>query len=133
MQVGSDGPKLVLYSGHDFTLLQLATALGLLHDPLLLRYASRLVFEVYQDNRHRKNDDRDVYFRLVSNGKDVTKEISFCRHSVTLDKKNSVCKIEDIVRFLHDDYFSTLNVTNFKDACLKAVENDAMDELFQFR
>ncbi|KAH1026303.1 hypothetical protein HUJ05_010845 [Dendroctonus ponderosae] len=94
--VGSNGPNLVLYSGHDFTLLHLSTALGLINDPLLLRYASRLVFEVYQDNRN--NDEKGTYFRLLSNGKDVTKQISFCKNIVSIDKKNNVCKIEDIVR-----------------------------------
>ncbi|XP_066253006.1 2-phosphoxylose phosphatase 1 isoform X1 [Euwallacea similis] len=131
--VGSNGPHLVVYSGHDFSLLQLATALGLEHDPLLLRYASRLVFEIYLDNRQRSIDDKGIYFRLLSNGNDVTHEISFCKNIVNVDKKNSVCKIEDIVRFLHDDYFSSLNVTNFKDACIKKSEREAVDELFQFR
>lgn len=131
--VGTNGPKLVLYSGHDFTLLQLTTALGLLNDPLLLRYAARVVFEVYQDNRHSNIDAKGIYFRLLSNGKDVTKQISFCRNIINIDKKNSVCKIEDIVRFLHEDYFGSLNVTNFKDACVKKSEKNVENDFFQFR
>ncbi|KAL1494487.1 hypothetical protein ABEB36_010079 [Hypothenemus hampei] len=128
--VGSNGPKLVLYSGHDFTLLQLATALGLANDPLLLRYASRLIFEVYQDNRAiGNNEEKAIYFRLLSNGRDVTKQIIFCRNLVNLDRSSALCRIEDIVRFLHDDYFSSLNVTNFKDACIKKGENSENDFL----
>ncbi|XP_018577324.1 2-phosphoxylose phosphatase 1 [Anoplophora glabripennis] len=115
--VSNNGPYLVLYSGHDHTLEQLATALGLHNDPFLLRYAARIIFEVYQDNRE-SNNAKGIYFRLLSNGKDVTKQISFCKNFVSVDAKTNLCKIEDIVRFLHDDYFSSLNVSNFKDACL---------------
>ncbi|CAG9765766.1 unnamed protein product [Ceutorhynchus assimilis] len=128
--VGSNGPSLVLYSGHDFTLLQLTTALGLVNDPLLLRYASRLVFEVYQQNNHNNADEKGIYFRLLSNGNDVTRQIGFCRN---VDKKHSLCKIEDIVRFLHDDYFSSLNVTNFKDACVRKSEKPVDEDFFNFR
>lgn len=116
-QVSNNGPYLVLYSGHDHTLEQLATALGLQNDPFLLRYAARVIFEVYQDNRE-SNNAKGIYFRLLSNGKDVTRQISFCKNLIGVDSKTNLCKIEDIVRFLHDDYFSPLNVSNFKDACL---------------
>ncbi|XP_060522564.1 2-phosphoxylose phosphatase 1 [Cylas formicarius] len=125
--VSNNGPYLVVYSGHDHTLAQLTTALGLANDPLLLRYAARVVVEVYQDNRQSRNDAKGIYFRLLSNGKDVTRQINFCRNLVNVDRKNSVCKMEDIVRFLHDDYFSTLNVTNFKDACAR---RDGTDKSF---
>lgn len=84
---------------------------------------------MYQDNR--SNDEKGIYFRLLSNGKDVTKQISFCKNIVSIDKKTNVCKIEDIVRFLHDDYFSSLNVTNFKEACAKKSEQ-SNDDFFQF-
>lgn len=55
-------PSLVLYSGHDHTLEQLAAALGLANNPLLLRYAARLIFEVYEDLGEERGN---VYFRLV--------------------------------------------------------------------
>lgn len=110
-------PHLVIYSGHDHTIEQLASSIGLKNDPLLLRYGARLVFEVYQKN-FDSTDGKESYFRLLSNGKDVTKQISFCRNTISLDKANNLCKIEDIVRFLHDDYFLSLNVTNYKEACL---------------
>ncbi|XP_030750466.1 2-phosphoxylose phosphatase 1-like [Sitophilus oryzae] len=131
--VGSNGPNLVVYSGHDYTLLQISTALGLANDPLLLRYASRIIFEIYQDNRENTNDAKGIYFRVLSNGKDVTREVSFCRNIIAVDRNNYVCKIEDIVRFLHDDYFSSLNVTNFKDACVRKLAKNAEKDFFHFR
>lgn len=117
MQVSDYKPNLVIYSGHDHTLEQLASAIGLKNDPYLLRYGARLVFEVYQKNND-SSDGKEMYFRLLSNGKDLTKQISFCRNGISLYKTVHLCKIEDIVRFLHDDYFTSLNVTNYKDACV---------------
>lgn len=116
--MSSDSPSFVLYSGHDHTLEQLAAALGLANDPLLLRYAARLVFEVYQNLEEPHNGAGVVYFRLLANGRDVTNQISFCKQLVVQSTSEVLCKIEDIVRFLHDDYFASLNSTNFKDACL---------------
>ncbi|KAF5291406.1 hypothetical protein FQR65_LT01716 [Abscondita terminalis] len=115
--VSNTGPYLILYSGHDHTLAQLSTALGLKNEPHFLRYASRLIIEVYNDNRQPLNGARDVYFRILSNGKDVTNQAHFCKEVVNIRYGVSLCKIEDIVRFIHDDYFSSLNFTNFKDAC----------------
>ncbi|XP_074030672.1 2-phosphoxylose phosphatase 1 [Leptinotarsa decemlineata] len=115
--VSNSGPYLVLYSGHDHTLEQLSTALGMQNDPFLLRYAARIVIEVYQE-KEEFNNAKGIYFRVLSNGKDVTKQVSFCKNIVNVDSKVNLCKVEDIVRFLHDDYFSSLNVTNFKDACV---------------
>lgn len=117
-QVSSSGPFFVLYSGHDHTIEQLTTTLGIQNDPLLLRFAARIVFEVYQENSDVPNNEATgVYFRVLSNGKDVTRQIIFCKNVLALENKVVLCRIEDIVRFLHDDYFSSLNVTNFKDAC----------------
>lgn len=107
----------MVYSGHDHTLEQLSAALGLKNDPFLLRYAARLIFEVYEEN-NQQGDAKGIYFRLLTNGKDVTKQINFCKHCISIDSKMNLCKIEDIVRFLHDDYFTSFNVTNYKDACI---------------
>ncbi|GLH03316.1 Uncharacterized protein GBIM_09240 [Gryllus bimaculatus] len=86
---------------------------------------------------------RDYFFRLVFNGRDLTNHIHFCKGSnnlTTVQAKTSegsenlhnssmtphgprrqssayLCPIECIVRFLHDDYFSSFNATNFKDVC----------------
>lgn len=85
---------------------------------------------------------RDYYFRLVFNGRDLTNHIHFCKgsnnltpvqvrsdgsqniHNSSLTPNGSrrqstayLCPIESIIRFLHDDYFSSFNATNFKDVC----------------
>lgn len=123
-------PKLVIYSGHDYTLQYLSVALGISNEHASLQYASRLVIEVYKNEDLSQSGPNGYYFKLLVNGKDVTKEISFCHKPEYEDNgMNSVfCRVEDIVRFIHDDYFSGLNVTNFKDACY--VHKDKSEERY---
>ncbi|XP_022203174.2 2-phosphoxylose phosphatase 1 [Nilaparvata lugens] len=126
-------PKIVVYSGHDKTILYLATALGIVSDTTSSpHYASRFVIEVYRNNDSSTMSESgpmgsDYYFRAVYNGKDLTQRIHFCRSTSASDspapsesaqKKPALCPVESIIRFLHDDYFSSFNVTNLKDACI---------------
>lgn len=111
--------KFVLYSGHDRTLQYLLAALGLQSQPFFIPYATRMAFEVY-----RSDNEAQFYFRVVYNGKDVTNSISFCEGGRSLrvsrgvrGEKADLCPIENIIRFIHDDYFVPLNATNYKDAC----------------
>jgi 2-phosphoxylose phosphatase len=115
--------KLVLYSGHDKTMQSVQAALGLhrlLEENPFVPYGSRLVFEVYRSI----NKDIEYYFRLLYNGVDVTNQIHICEAGKSLrvnrgrKQKADLCPIENIIRFIHDDYFNSLNVTNFRDACL---------------
>uniref|UniRef100_A0A6P4E594 2-phosphoxylose phosphatase 1 n=1 Tax=Drosophila rhopaloa TaxID=1041015 RepID=A0A6P4E594_DRORH len=118
--ISGDRTKLVLYSGHDCTMQYLTAALGIITSQgQTIAYASRLAFEVYRSEAHT-----DFYFRVVYNGKDVTQQIDFCEGGkslrVTRDSRGNkadLCPIENIIRFLHEDYFSPLNATNFKEAC----------------
>ncbi|KAJ2945469.1 hypothetical protein O0L34_g282 [Tuta absoluta] len=136
--ISENKPKFVLYSGHDKTQQALILALGLNnYQHYNIPYASRMIFEV-----HRKKDLRDefkftkrkaiaqdFYFRVVYNGEDITNKLSFCKnkHIIAMKVHHPVddlliyntylCPIENIVRFIHDDYFSVFNATNFKDAC----------------
>lgn len=117
--VSGDKTKFVLYSGHDRTMQFLMAALGIQNESYFVPYAARMAFEVY-----RSEKDVEYYFRLVYNGKDVTREIDVCEggKSLTVSKdsrgnKADLCPIENIIRFIHDDYFGPLNATNFKDAC----------------
>lgn len=133
-------PKLVLYSGHDMTLQYLTTALGVLSEfTATPYYASRLILEVYKDNDFNSDSHfsaREYFFRLVYNGRDLTNKIHFCKGRERVMVQNDVnddvnssespyrkqsqaylCPIESIIRFLHDDYFTSFNATNFKDAC----------------
>ncbi|CAG9564933.1 unnamed protein product [Danaus chrysippus] len=136
--ISENKPKFVLYSGHDKTLQALILALGLKsYQHYNIQYASRIIFEVYRkkDLRDefkfikRKAVAQDFYFRVVYNGEDVTDKLSFCFDSQLVTMKvvdpiddvktynTYLCPIENIVRFIHDDYFSSFNVSNFKDAC----------------
>lgn len=118
--ISGDKVKMLLLSAHDRTIQNLAFALGLSLDTPFIPYASRLIFEVY-----KSETDTQFYFRAVYNGIDVTNQISFCEGGKSLrvsrgvrsGNKADLCPIENIIRFIHDDYFQPLNVTNFKDAC----------------
>ncbi|XP_059475321.1 2-phosphoxylose phosphatase 1 isoform X2 [Neocloeon triangulifer] len=123
--VAAPTPRLVLYAGHDRTLEHVAAALGLGGvDAALPPFAARLVVELY-----RKGLGADFFFRLLLNGRDVTSSLSFCRSGLVpyegvwgsegnrVGVTASLCPLESIVRFLHDDYFAPFNATNAKDAC----------------
>lgn len=136
--ISENKPKFVIYSGHDKTLQALILALGLNnYQHYNIQYASRMVFEVYRKKdlrdefkfTKRKAVAQDFYFRVVYNGEDVTNKLSFCksRQNIAMKVVDPIddmkiyniylCSIENIVRFIHDDYFASFNVTNFKDAC----------------
>lgn len=121
LKMVSEGkPRLVLYSGHDLTAQYLLAALGVLNAQTMSpHYASRLVFEVYRNNTADTTyPGRDFYFRVIFNGKDVTRSVTFCN-----DRSNGwqdsvyLCPIESAIRFIHDDYFSVFNASNYKEAC----------------
>lgn len=135
--ISGDKTKFVLYSGHDRTLQFLMSALGLFSNnnhnnqndgnPKLsyhIPYASRLAFEIYKSDAGN-GDLTEYYFRVVANGIDFTRNIEFCEggRSLRIIKNNrgskaDLCPIENIIRFIHDDYFTSFNVTNQKDACM---------------
>lgn len=125
--ISGDKTKFVLYSGHDRTMQFLISALGLnteaLNQSYHIPYASRMAFEIYK-SESGNGDLSEYFFRVVSNGRDVTRLIEFCEGGRSLrivkdsrGNKADLCPVENIIRFIHDDYFSTLNATNFKDAC----------------
>lgn len=116
--ISGDKLKMVLYSSHDQTIQNVLAAVGLLEESSYIPYATRMSFEVY-----RSDTDNQHYFRLLYNGKDVTKKMSLCLDGKSLrvnrgrGKAAYLCPIENIIRFIHDDYFTMMNATNFKDAC----------------
>lgn len=135
--ISENKPKFVVYSGHDKTLQALILAMGLnSYQHYNVQYASRMIFEVYRRKdlldefklTKRKAVAQDFYFRVVYNGEDVTDKIEFCKsRNVVMNVVDPnddlktyntyLCPIENIVRFIHDDYFSGFNVSNYKDAC----------------
>ncbi|KAK9507568.1 hypothetical protein O3M35_007395 [Rhynocoris fuscipes] len=129
--VSEKRPRIVLYSGHDKTISYLATALGVSEEGVSSpQYASRLIFEVYRSNDQVAAQygpvGSDYFFRLLFNGKDITRLVQFCKSdsnsfkefNSTSSKSNfNLCPLESIVRFLHDDYFALFNASNIRDAC----------------
>lgn len=123
--ISGDKTRFVLYSGHDRTLQYLVAALGLKAEKsFFIPYASRMAFEIYKSDAGT-GDVSEYYFRLINNGQDVTRQINFCEggRSLRISKdsrqnKADLCPIENIIRFIHDDYFNCFNATNFKDACI---------------
>lgn len=131
--ISGDKLKFVLYSGHDRTIHFLFSALGLYRKvedmesqpPMLnfIPYATRVAFELYKSEAGN-GDLSEYYFRVVSNGQDITNRIEFCEGGQSLrivkdarGNKADLCPIENIIRFIHDDYFNALNATNQKEAC----------------
>lgn len=131
--------KLVLYSGHDRTFQFLLTALGIFKPTengqlpkmsYFIPYASRIVFEIYKSDAGN-GDNAEYYFRVINNGQDITRMIEFCEggRSLRINKnargsKADLCPIENIIRFIHDDYFTIFNATNQKDACFLQKNNE---------
>lgn len=115
--------KMVLYSGHDLSIQYLLSALGLNGRQFVdIPYATRMIFEVYKS----ENDAGQFYFRTIYNQRDVTRSVVVCEggKSVGVEKRRKgnletvhLCPIENIIRYVHDDYFASLNATNFRDAC----------------
>lgn len=64
--------RIHLYSGHDKTISALLKALKV-HDGHWPPYASNLIFELYDGNR------KQFYVRILYNGRDVTKQVRFCK------------------------------------------------------
>uniref|UniRef100_A0A182IYP0 2-phosphoxylose phosphatase 1 n=1 Tax=Anopheles atroparvus TaxID=41427 RepID=A0A182IYP0_ANOAO len=124
--ISGDRVKFVVYSGHDKTFEYLIASLGVQLDNPFIPYASRMAFEVYKSDK-----DTQYYFRLVYNGRDVTNTIDVCESGKSLNVPRGIrggrghlCPIENIIRFIHDDYFLSLNASNYKDACLAQTKQD---------
>ncbi|KAK8374729.1 hypothetical protein O3P69_015563 [Scylla paramamosain] len=122
-------PRVVVYSGHDRTLKYLLDTLGI-PNYQLPHYASRLVVELYQNTSTTPGPDYHAtyFFRMVYNGKDITKFIPFC-DSITIRQLKSgsvkrgaisLCSVSKLVNFLRPDvYFKEFNAASFRDACHK--------------
>lgn len=133
--VSGIGNRIVLYAGHDRTLEFVMAALGVTGGGgdtggpgpgPFVPYAGRLAFEVY---RSRTNGEH--YVRIVYNGADVTRWVHVCAagRSLTVPRMArrggtaALCPIENIVRFIHDDYFAPFNTTNYREACQTTVRS----------
>ena len=122
-------PKVVVYSGHDKTLNYILSSLDV---PIyqLPHYASRIILEVYRNNSSKAQTGQyrlDYFFRIIYNGKDVTKFLSFCdvkvvnHYSGSNGIRNTVnlCPVSNLDNYIRArNYFREFNVTSFKEACI---------------
>lgn len=100
-------PRFVLYSGHDVTLTPLLLLFGL-HDGKWPPYASRFIFETL----HHETTN-EYYLRLVYNGKDVTREVTFCKSDI----QDGVCPLEAFQKFVLEEMLQRFAYKGFTDAC----------------
>ncbi|KAG0716134.1 2-phosphoxylose phosphatase 1 [Chionoecetes opilio] len=127
--MGDSRPRVVVYSGHDRTLKYLLDTFGV-PNYQLPHYASRLVLELYQNTSATPTPDYHTtyFFRMVYNGKDITKFVPFCE-SVTIRQLKSgnvkrgaisLCSVGKLVNYLRPDlYFKEFNAASFSNACQK--------------
>ncbi|XP_042893295.1 2-phosphoxylose phosphatase 1-like [Penaeus japonicus] len=127
--IGEGRPRAVVYSGHDKTLKYLLDSLSIPNYPLP-HYASRLILEVYHNttNAQDAHQRSNYFFRVIYNGKDITKLIPFCG-TITLKqlkfggvKRGSInlCSLANLENYLKPQvYFKEFNAASFKAACRK--------------
>lgn len=99
-------PKLLVFSGHDLTLMYALTALSL-YDGFLPKYASRLVIEVYTDEVH-------YFSRVFWNGEDVTQNIPIC---FTPNRRHKRCSARFLSKLVQNEMSNLFNTQNFEEAC----------------
>ena len=99
-----DSKKVVIYSGHDSMITPALVLLGI-NVNKWPPYASRIVFEIYQKNEIRDVSVRDLFVRVLYNGK-VMKNLSFCTISST---DGELCSILDLYRYVSQGSFDPTN------------------------
>lgn len=93
-------PKFVLYSGHDSTLTPLMLNLGVHSHEEWSPYASRVIFELWRDQRTDNTKARYLeryYFRVLVNGKVVTSKMKFCSDALL---KGELCPVTELISWL---------------------------------
>jgi hypothetical protein len=92
-------PKLYVYSGHDTVIAPVLAALGVYKSERCIwpPYASRVALELWKKTNSEESGSEGLYFRVLYNGDDLTKNVPGCDGS-------SPCKIQT----LHDRLDSLL-------------------------
>ena len=119
-------PKIQLYSCHDTTLNYLLDTFGIT-DFDYPYYSSRLIFETYKNNqmiRNSSSGDYGYFLRIVYNGRDLTRHVSFCRNKLKVVKNgegNSVdlCPVSEFTKFMAtENYFVNFELKSYKEICV---------------
>jgi len=116
--------KMVLFSGHDTVLSPLLSMLGI-HDWRWPPYASRLVFELWQDTsgvKHQPTDSNilskfgNYFIRVLYNGKDLTSKVKFCEGQIV---DSQLCPASAFVKYVSDDRLDGNNYfERIKNLCI---------------
>lgn len=116
--LGKDPTKFILYSAHDLTVQPLLSLFGIYDG--LVPYAAHIAFEVY-----RTGIDTEVKYalRIVYKGKDVTKEVSFCKpyfespeKLLDISEYYGLCPLESFYKFVAG-LVSSMGFSSFKAFC----------------
>nr|XP_045582239.1 2-phosphoxylose phosphatase 1-like [Procambarus clarkii]XP_045582240.1 2-phosphoxylose phosphatase 1-like [Procambarus clarkii] len=127
--IGDAKPRVVIYSGHDKTLKYLLDSLAVPNYQLPY-YASRLIVELYRNSSVAQNSEyrASYFFRLVYNGKDITKSIPFCDSFTIKQLKSgsvkrgtiSLCGVGKLETYIRPElYFKEFNAVSYREACRK--------------
>ncbi|XP_054159118.1 2-phosphoxylose phosphatase 1-like [Oppia nitens] len=130
--------RFVLYSGHDITIVALASALDFF-DGIIPPYASRVIFEVYEqshgsttgDSSSNTNTNNNKYYlRIVYNGKDVTRFTEICklspqkchqfnsRQQINNNNNNiNLISVNDFSDFIDDKFLQITQTMDYQKAC----------------
>lgn len=109
---GQARERLVLYSGHDVTLAPLLSVLGV-YDGTIPPYASRLILELYTSL------DNNYYLRILYNGRDVTKNVKFCKNRMNDDR---MCPLHFFTEFISNGILENFNEKSYNAACMKLLK-----------
>ncbi|KAG8192960.1 hypothetical protein JTE90_028083 [Oedothorax gibbosus] len=99
---GKDPTRFLLYSAHDLTLSPLLSVLGI-HQNGVVPYASHMTFEIFSIT---EDSSAQYGLRIVYKGKDVTKQVSFCKPYFESSKtwrsalQRKFCPLESFFEFV---------------------------------
>jgi hypothetical protein len=110
--------KFVLYSGHDTTIEPLAAALGF-SSGTWARYASRIVFELYQNTK----SSGKFSIRVLYNGYVVTPLLPFCRGDERV-QKSGLCQLREFANFVRMGSMRDLGAGDYAEACAVPISSD---------
>ena len=99
--------KVLIYSGHDLSLPNLAAALGMKLTEMV-PYASRIILEMYKD----KHGER--FIRVLYNGRVKTHELSFCKG---IGEGSELCPLKNFVSFVINENLQPYSAKTYNEAC----------------
>ncbi|KAL4220890.1 2-phosphoxylose phosphatase 1 [Mactra antiquata] len=107
---GQHSTKVWIYSGHDSTLTALLFVLGL-NDGIWPPYASRVNLELYESEAGSTSNR--FYMKILYNGRDVTNDVNFCKHSTQF----GLCDLKYFNEFVSNTMLLRYGYNNFTAAC----------------